>query len=281
MVGRPERLYEMAAAEKDYFVPGEIQQQLPAMTQDDTAEIAGDATRGLSRSASSSWSTMNTNAVVCPEPKDLVLMRIALPYIAPGIFIPYVWTVSVAMGLGYVANSVQQSTGADGESASELERFFDLSVAMSMPASAVFTATSLRQVTRQSGELSQLGAGKVKISQDYRDAIAWRQRVGFLWFCLMAAVAVVNTAGLFHIGETSAISGREITPFYAGVIGLTTLLFGNLAMGGPWLVSLKVATLLVSDQLGEPFQCNYAISESLSVSSPSLSLTMKRLDDRR
>eukprot|EP01043_Picozoa_sp_COSAG02_P053939 COSAG02_NODE_6031_length_3858_cov_269.090982_3_plen_109_part_00 len=40
---------------------------------------------------------MNTNAVVCPEPKDLVLMRIALPYIAPGIFIPYVWTVSVAI----------------------------------------------------------------------------------------------------------------------------------------------------------------------------------------
>ena len=166
----------MAAAEKEYFVPGEVQRQLSSQPPDDTVEVAGESAHSLSRSVSSSWSTVDTNAVVCPAPKDLVLMRVALPYIAPGIFIPYVWTVSVAMGLGYVANSVHQSA------ASELERFFDLSVAMSIPASAITTATSLRRVTRHNGELSQLGAGSVKISQDYRDAIAWRQRVGFSGF---------------------------------------------------------------------------------------------------
>ena len=67
----------------------------------------------------------------------------------------------------------------------------------------------------------------------------------------MVAIGVVNTVGLFRIGETSAISGRVITPFYAVVIALTTLLFGNLAMGGPWLVSKRWLHCSFRIRLGE------------------------------
>ena len=217
--------------------------------QKNTAPPAG---RLSGREATSTQQGEDTNAVTAPAPQDLLLSRIghAMMGSTPGaVYVTLTTLVSTVVFAALGARS-----GADNPSSLHLLADVLIST-LGVPSAMLGACLSLRRVTAEGGELEKLGAGTTMISEAALRGLKRAHATLWVPVTIILLLALLCFVSATRIGTRSKLTGNLITEDYAIVMVCAGFMALNLGLCVfPWWLTMKVAAVLVSDNIAEAEQ---------------------------
>eukprot|EP01051_Picozoa_sp_SAG22_P017680 SAG22_NODE_2787_length_2210_cov_4.155850_1_plen_483_part_00 len=188
----------------------------------------------------------DTNAVVCPSHKDFPVTRIFAAYAAPK-------PVQVAIATAMLCFTVALATYHEG-AVTELQLVADGCFGFAVPFGIIPCAWSMRRVTAAGGELALLGAGEAMISSRARGKLRAANVLLMVPTVLGLLAGLICFVSSTQVGSRSKLTGRLITAKYASVVFVSGIGFIHWAAVFSWWLTLKIASVLVSDAVAEARQ---------------------------
>jgi hypothetical protein len=180
--------------------------------------------------------------VVCPPAKGFVLDRLVSAAVSPSFVPPIIVAMAVAV---LVLVAIMMSS----QSHPNILTLMNVSCILMAVLSLSFVPPYFRRVTRRSGMLEKLGAGKAMISARAKLHLVWSARLLFFMF---GALAIFCFMFMFAVIVWSSAGGRTMD--WKGMALLligATLMATLLVACASWWHTLKIASALVHEAIHE------------------------------